>query len=125
MTSSGGVRAGAGQRAGVREAIGDHAIEGRGDGQIRFQFLAGFDHGLRGGGGLAAGAHQFLRRVHLLFRQNQLVAGHGSGRFGGLLETLVGALDGGQLRFGLAAVGFRGLHFGFGFGDLGFQFGRA
>ena len=89
MTSSGGVRARAGQRAGVHEAIGHHAVERRGDGQVSFQFLAGLDHGLCGGGGLAAGAHQLLRRIHLLFRQNQLVAGHGAGRFGGLLETIV------------------------------------
>jgi hypothetical protein len=44
------VRAGADQRAGMHEAIGDHAIERCGDGRMRFQFLAGVDHGLRGCG---------------------------------------------------------------------------
>ena len=119
MTRSARVRAGADQRAGMHEAIGHHAVERRGDGQIRLQILLGLDRGLRGGGGLLAGAHQRLRGVHLLFGLNQLVAGDGAGRFRGLLETVVSALGGGQLRFGLQAVGFRGLHFGFGLGDLG------
>ena len=126
MTSSARIRARADQRAGVHEAVGHHAVEGRGDVQIGFQVLLGLDHGLRRRWlAWRRRAHQRLRGFHLLFRQDQLVAGHRAGRFGGLLETVVRALGGGQLRFGLAAVGFRGLHFGFGFGDLRLQFGRA
>jgi len=81
--------------------------------------------GLRNVRRLFPRSHHRPRGIHLFFRLHQFESGDGALRFRRLLQPVVGGLRGGQLRLGLDAVGFGGLHFGFGFGNARRHFGRA
>jgi hypothetical protein len=118
-----GVGAGADERAGVDEAVGDHAIEGGGDAEVTLEVLLSSDSGFGGAPGLLAGADEGLGGFDLLADDFDLVTGDGAGGFGGFLESLEGGLEYSYLSFGLEPVGFGDLDFGFGFGDAGFDFG--
>ena len=105
------------------QAIGDDAVEGRGDLQVGLPASGRARRlGRRRRPGLA---FTRARAPPPAFGPDQFVAGDGSGRFGGFLEAVVSALRGGELRFGLQPVGLGGLHVGFGFGDAGGHFRGA
>ena len=109
----------------MEEAFGHHAVERRGDAKVRFEFLFGVHTCLRGAAGLFAGLHQRLCGIHHLFGLDDFGARDHAGRGGRLLQVFQRALGGGELRLGLGAVGFGGVHAGAGFHDSGLDLGRA
>ena len=113
------------QRAGVHQAIGDHARKRRGDLQVLLQVALRLDRGSSGLRCLLARPHQSLRRIHLFLRLHHVVASHHAGSLGGLLQPFECALGSGKLRLGLQAVGLGRLHLGFGLGDTRGHFRSA
>jgi hypothetical protein len=73
----------------------------------------------------AARLHDGAGGLHLLVGLHQLIAGDRSGCLRCLLQTVVRAPGGGQLRLGLGAVGLGRLDLRLGLRDLRLQFGRA
>ena len=75
-----GIRAGSDQGAGMDQAIGDDAVEGRGDSQIGLHFL---ERSEIGGGRPAGWRRDRMRaaRRDLLLHLHQFVSGDGAGSF--------------------------------------------
>jgi hypothetical protein len=120
-----GVGAGADERAGVDEAVGNDPVEGGGNAEIGFEILERSDGGFGGCPRLLARADERLRGFDLLAGDFDFVAGDSAGSFCGFLEFLERGLEDGDLGFGLETVSLRYLDFGFGFGDAGFDFGSG
>ena len=121
-----GVGARAHQRAGMHQAVGDHAVERRGDLQVRL-------HGLRARSRRIAPRRWPAGASAPGPARPPLASAPGPARCrrrlrassAAFCSALVGALGGGELRFGLQPVRLGRLHLGFRFGDLRFHFGRA